>query len=138
MTFIANYIKRNQHTETTHPYVNLKLVFLKVASSHPLDTLNIYTAELPPPSAPAQVMAYADDITITYTHTSTSAARKYISPHLQKVFVWTKQNNLTLNPDKTTCILFTPDPAEYRSNLDLKINNIALLMTTHSRFWVSP
>ena len=38
----------------------------------------------------------------------------------------TKQNNITLNPDKTTCTLFTPDPAEYKSNLDLKINN-----TTH-------
>ena len=29
--------------------------------------------------------------------------------------------NLTLNPDKTTCTLFTPDPAEYKSKLDLKI-----------------
>ena len=36
---------------------------------------NIYTSDLPPPSAPVQVMAYADDITITSTHTSTSAAK---------------------------------------------------------------
>ena len=56
-----------------------------------------------------------------YTHTSTSAAKKYIQPYLHKDFVWTKQNNHTLNPDKTTCTLFTPDPAEYKSNLDLKI-----------------
>ena len=62
-------------------------------------------------------MAYADDITITSTHTNTSAAKKYIQPYLHKVFAWTKQNNLTLNPDKTTCHLFTPDPAEYKSNL---------------------
>ena len=46
---------------------------------------------------------------------------------------WTKQNNLTLNPDKTTCTLFTPDPAEYKSNLDLKINNTALRMVTHPK-----
>ena len=46
-------------------------------------------------------MAYADDITITSTHTSTSAAMKYIQPYLQKVFAWTKQNNLILNPDKS-------------------------------------
>ena len=59
-------------------------------------------------------LAYADDI--TSTHTSTSAAKKYIQPYLQKVFAWTKQNNLLLNPDKTTCTLFTPDPAEYTSN----------------------
>ena len=43
----------------------------------------------------------------------------------------TKQNNLTLNPDNTTCTLFTPDPAEYKNNLDLKINNTALRMATH-------
>ena len=69
-------------------------------------------------------MAYAADITITSTHTSTSAAKKYIQPYLHKTFAWTKQNNLTLNPDKTICTLFTPDPAEY------KINNTALPMAT--------
>ena len=39
--------------------------------------------------------------------------------------------NLLLNPDKTTCTLFTPDSAEYTSNLDLTINNKALPMATH-------
>ena len=78
-------------------------------------------------------MAYADDITITSTHTSTSAAKKYIQPYLHKVFAWTKQNNLLLNPDKTTCTLFTPDPAEYTSNLDLTINNKALPMAMHPK-----
>ena len=59
---------------------------------------NIYTADIPPPRAPVPVMAYADDITITSTHTSTSAAKKYIQPYLHKVFAWTKQINLKLNP----------------------------------------
>ena len=36
---------------------------------------NIYTSDLPPPNAPVQVMTYADDITITSAHTSTSAAK---------------------------------------------------------------
>ena len=52
----------------------------------------------------------------TYNHT-------YIN-----FFACTKQNNLILNPDKTTCTLFTPDPAEYTSNLDLKYT-----MTTHPK-----
>ena len=78
-------------------------------------------------------MAYADDITITSTHTSTSAAKKYIQLYLHKVFVWTKQNNLLLNPDKTTCTLFIPDPADYTINLDLTINNKALPMATNPK-----
>ena len=76
-------------------------------------------------------MAYADDITIAST--STSAAKKYIHPYIQKVFAWTKQNNLVLNPYKTTCTLFTPDPAEYTSNLDLRIHNNALPMAMHPK-----
>ena len=81
---------------------------------------HIYTSDLPPPSAPVQVMDYADDITITSGHTRTSAANKYIQPYIHTVFAWTKQNNLILNPYNTTCTLFTPNPAEYTSNLDLK------------------
>ena len=81
---------------------------------------NIYTADIPPPRAPVQVMTYADGITITSTHTSTSAAKKYIQPYLEKVFAWTKQNNLTLNQDKTLalCSLQT-------------LHNIRAICTTH-------
>ena len=64
---------------------------------------------------PFGVMAYADDITITSTHTS------------QEIYT------TILNPDKTTCTLFTPDPAEYTSNLDLKIHNKSLPMATHPK-----
>ena len=62
-----------------------------------------------------------------------SAARKYIQPYLHKVYDWTQHNNLTINPDKTTCTLFTPDPAEYNSNLGLNINNKALPMALHPK-----
>ena len=41
-----------------------------------------------------------------------SAARKYIQPYLHKVYDWTQHNDLIINPDKTTCTLFTPEPAE--------------------------
>ena len=53
---------------------------------------NIYTADIPPPRSPVQVMTYANDI---YTHKH------------------------------------PPDPAESKSNLDLKINNTALPMAAH-------
>ena len=38
---------------------------------------NIYTSDLPPPSAPVQVMAYADDITITSTHVRVQPRNTY-------------------------------------------------------------
>ena len=117
--FIANYIKGCKAYTT---YINHTSWQHQFKTGVPegavlLPTLfNIYTSDLSPPSARVQVMACADDITITFTQTSTSAAKKYIQPYLHNVFAWTKQNNIILNPDKTTC---TPVPAEYTSNLDL-------------------
>ena len=131
---IANYIKgRKAYTTYTNHTSSQRQFKTAVPQGGILSPtlFNIYTADVPPPRAPVQVMAYAYDITITSTHTSTSAAKKYIQPYLHKVVAWAKQNNLTLHPDKTTCTLFTPDPAEYKSNLGLKINNIALRMATH-------
>ena len=95
--FIANYIKGCKAYTT---YINHTFKQRQFKTGVPQgDVLsptlfNICTSDLPPPSAPVQVMAYADDITITSTHTRTTAAKKYIQPYLHKVFSWTKQNNL--------------------------------------------
>ena len=51
-----------------------------------------------------------------------------------KSFCLDKIKQLTLNQDKTTCTLFTPDTAEYKCNLALKINNTALPMATHPSY----
>ena len=133
--FIANYINGRKACTT---YIN------NTSSQRQFKTgvtqggvlsptlFNIYNEDIPPSRVPVQVMAYADDITITSTHTSTSADKTYIQRYLNKVFCLDKINlNLTLNPDKTTCTLFTPDPADYTSNLHLKINNTALPMAMH-------
>ena len=134
--FITNYIKGRKAYTTNRNHTSRQRQFITGVPQGgvlSLTLFKIYTSDLPPPSAPVQVMGYANDITITSTHKSTSAAKKCIQPYLQKVFAWTKQNNLILNPDKTTCTLFPPDPAEYKSNMDLKIHNNALDMATHPK-----
>ena len=121
--FIANYIKGRKAYTTYIKHTSSQRQFktgVPQGGVLSLTLFSIYTADIPLPRAPVQVMVYADDITITSTHTSMSAAKKYIQPYIHKVFAWITQNNLTLNPDKTTCTLFTPDPAEYKSNLYLK------------------
>ena len=100
--FITNYFKERKvyttyrnHTFKQHQF---KIGVPQIGVLSPT-LFNIYRAYLPPHIAPIHVMVYADDITITSTHTSTSAAKKYIQPYLHEVFAWTKRNNPTLNPD---------------------------------------
>ena len=134
--FIANYItgRKAYTTYRNHTYRQRQFKTGVPQGGILSPTLfNSYISDLPPPSAPVQFMAYVDDITITSTHTRTSAAKKYMQPYIHKVFAWTKQNNVILNPGKTTCTLFTPHPAEYTSNLDRKIHNNALPMATHPK-----
>ena len=79
--FIANYINgRKAYTTYRNHTSKQRQIKTGVPQGGVLSPtlFNIYTSDLPPPSAPVQVMAYADDITITSTHTSTSAAKKYI------------------------------------------------------------
>ena len=74
-------------------------------------------------------------ISPSHLHTQARVQKRntYHHTYIHKVFVRTKHNNLTLNPDKTICTLFTPDPAEYKSNLDLKIDNTVLPMAMYPK-----
>ena len=49
-----------------------------------------------------------NDITITAPHTDIDIAKANIQPYLQDVLKWTKDNDLLLNTDKTTCTLPRP------------------------------
>ena len=75
------HCKLHQGTQSIHniqkPHihtVNLKLAFLKVATSH-LHYLIFTLQNYHHPEHPVQIMTYADAITITSTHTNTSAAK---------------------------------------------------------------
>ena len=87
---------------------------------------NIYTSDIPSPPPNINITVYADDITMTSTDTNKQIAQAKLQPYLQEIASWTQQNQLHLNPDKTTSTLFTPDPAEYSTQLTLNIDNVVI------------
>ena len=62
----------------------------------------------------------------TSTDTNNQIAQAKLQPYLQEIASWTQKNQLHLNPDKTNCTLFTPDSAEYSTQLTLNIDNVVI------------
>ena len=56
-----------------------------------------------------------------------------MQPYLQDILRWTGDNDLLLGTDGTSCTLLTPDPAEYGTQLGLRIDGATLPMTTHPK-----
>ena len=94
---------------------------------------NIYTSNIPAPQAPVKLTTHADDITITSTHNDKNIANANIQSYLHEIHTWTQTNNLILNPDMTACTPFTPDTAEYSTQLELQIDNITLPMNINPK-----
>ena len=73
--FIANYIKGSKSFTTYRNHTSIQRQFktgVPQGGVFSPTLFNINTADLPTLRAPVQVMVYADDITITSTHTSTN------------------------------------------------------------------
>jgi hypothetical protein len=124
--FVANYIK-GRKAYTLYNGVKSKQRHLKtgVPQGGVLSPtlFNIYMADMPSPPPGVQNESYADDINSLTSHPKIEIAEQAIQPYLNSLFAWTQENNLILNADKSTATLFTPDPAEYKTQLKLTINN---------------
>ena len=125
--YIANYIKGRKAYTTFRNKTSTQRQFkngvLQGGVLSPTLFI-IYTSDTPTLQILVKLTTYTDDITITSTHNDINIARANIQSYLHDIHTWTQTNNRTLNPDKTTCTLFTPDPAEYSTQLELQIDNI--------------
>ena len=80
--FIVNYINgRRAYTR----YRNHTSIQRQFKTGVPQGGVFSFILQTSPLRAPVQILAYADEITSTSTHTSMSTAKKYIQSYLHKV-----------------------------------------------------
>ena len=71
---------------------------------------------------------YADDVTLSSSHEKVKTAETHAQTYLDETVGWIDENKLLL-ADKTQASLLTPDPAEYKYKLNLKIKGEQLETT---------
>ena len=124
--YIANYIKGRQaytlYNNHTSNQARLKTGVPQGSAISPT-LFNIYTADIPKPPPKVHLTTYADDKNTYSSDKDIHTIEQRIQPYLNDIHTWTINNNLQLNPDKSTATLFTPDPAEYNTQINLQINN---------------
>ena len=106
---MANYIKGRQAcTQYNGKFLKLKQINTGISQGGVLSPtlFNIYTSDIPLPPKDVQITTYADDITITASHSKHCKAQQLIQPYLHKLYAWATTNNLHINTDKTTTTIF--------------------------------
>jgi hypothetical protein len=134
--FTANYLKGRKaftlHNNSPSSKMHLKTGVPQGSVLSPT-LFNIYTADIPRPPPNTQLDCYADDMNTLTSHRHIATAQTQLQPYLDQISRWTTDNNLLLNPDKSSATLFTPDPAEYNTQLALTINNVTIPTTKNPK-----
>ena len=134
--FLSNYLKGRQgytlYNNTTSHTKQFKTGVPQGGVLSPT-LFNIYTSDIPEPPPNINLGAYADDINTSTSHTNITTAENTLQPYLDTLYTWTKNNELQLNPDKSTATLFTPDKSEHNRTLNLTINNTTIPTIHHPK-----
>jgi hypothetical protein len=134
--FIANYIKGRKgftlYQESKSKQQQFKTGVPQGGVLSPI-LFNLYTSDLPHPPTGVMLNTYADDMFPAASHHKYKAAEQLLQPYLQDIYRWTKDNDLLLNPSKSTATLFTPDTHEHNITLNLSINNVTIPTTKNPK-----
>ena len=88
---------------------------------------NTYLHDLPaPPTPQIHIASYADDITLTCTHSNADIATQSLQPYLDTLHNWFTANRLKIAPTKSTATLLTSHNPEHSYTPQLTMNNIPI------------
>ena len=92
-------------------------------------------SDIPKPTENVQIEVYADNLTTMSSNNQYQISKQNLQPYLNKIFEWTKENDLQINASKSISTLFTTDPSEYNNKLSLTIDNTTLPTVQHPKIF---
>ena len=94
----------------------------------------IYINDLPNVLEKCIATIFADDNSLFYSHKDIHLLTKFVNSDLQLISTWFQANKLSLNPNKTVCIIFTSKKCSLPKNIEIKLDNTRIEIKTSTKF----
>jgi len=92
--------------------------------------------DIPAPPDNIHISSYADDITITSTHTNANTRSTQVQPYITQLEDWLAHNRLKLAPTKSTSTLLTSHTKEHQHRPTVTLNNNIIPHTHETKILV--
>ncbi|KAF2368698.1 Reverse transcriptase domain [Trinorchestia longiramus] len=94
---------------------------------------NLYMHDKPQPPENIHIASYADDITITSTHSNVDTCATQVQDYMGTITTWMNTNTLKIAPTKSTATLLTSHNAEHQHRPTVTLQNTTIPHThTHT------
>ncbi|KAF2348381.1 Reverse transcriptase domain [Trinorchestia longiramus] len=105
------------HTYTTmasfQKHITFPVEYHKVSYFSPA-LFNLYMNDLPQPPENIHIASYADNITITSTHSNTNTCFAQVEHYMDTITTWMNTNRLKIAPTKSTATILPSHNAEHQ------------------------
>ncbi|KAF2354456.1 Reverse transcriptase domain [Trinorchestia longiramus] len=86
----------------------------------------LYMHDIPQPPANMHLASYADDTTITSTHSNVSTCSSQLQDYIDTITTWMNTNRLKIAPTKSTATLLTSHNVEHQRRATVTLLNTTI------------
>ena len=94
----------------------------------------LYINDLPNVSELMELLLFADDTSIFYSHTNPNILESVLNNELKNIEVWLRCNKLSVNVKKTTYLIFKPWQKKFNHNFSFSLGGQLLTQANATKF----